>query len=102
GWGRHRAPRSFPPRRSSDLTRRATATTAAWLAEQAGEVGHDQKQGGGKENQACLTQLGLVLHGVDLLLSARSGSGSQCCRVETGDRKSTRLNSSHVKISYAV
>src|SRR5215475_14622062 len=33
----------------------------------------------------------------------RSPSGAAACRVRRGrDRKSTRLNSSHVKISYAV
>src|SRR3989442_11578607 len=32
----------------------------------------------------------------------RYSAGGQRCNVRTGDRKSTRLNSSHVRISYAV
>src|SRR5438067_7782678 len=31
-----------------------------------------------------------------------AADGRRCCIVEFGDRKSTRLNSSHVSISYAV
>src|SRR5690606_41887980 len=73
-----RAPRTFPTRRSSDLT--SVAITSAT--------------------------------GTETVLVNRSVAAADCatltayCRMETnripGDRKSTRLNSSHVKISYAV
>src|SRR5690606_41604146 len=67
---------SFPTRRSSDLGRRAGQSAPLPSPDPAGPAG------------GCLL----------------SGQGSRNSHVEPlpGDRKSTRLNSSHVKISYAV
>src|SRR5690606_40487232 len=55
--------------------------------------------------QRCLVGLAFDLHPVDLLqLMARMGNALLQATVigQHQDRKSTRLNSSHVKISYAV
>src|SRR5699024_11997463 len=49
--------------------------------------------------------LHILLHGYGVVtgtLLRFSGQSRDRCRQEQGDRKSTRLNSSHVSISYAV
>src|SRR5690606_41735138 len=91
----HTPPRhlhSFPTRRSSDLRHHADVAVITLVA----GAGHGQ----------------LDQRHADIGLAAGSRGGEvfgQLCRIEAlkagqadRDRKSTRLNSSHVKISYAV
>src|SRR5690606_41239750 len=83
--GAHRHLPSFPTRRSSDLAERESAAGSGAVARRA----H------GAERFRFLPRRG-----------SDHGRGS-CCRAAhrhpgSVDRKSTRLNSSHVKISYAV
>src|SRR5437868_8360437 len=87
----HRALHSFPTRRSSDLgvCMSAVSVAAAPLVELRGvakRFGAAQPPGpvGRALRKMGLTQPPVVTHALD------------------GDRKSTRLNSSHVSISYAV
>src|SRR5690606_40885227 len=83
-----RALHSFPTRRSSDLGRHAGAVAAgAW-----GFVGATAGRGA----RHRLRGAGLAVRG------DRAGGGGQWGAADDEDRKSTRLNSSHVKISYAV
>src|SRR5207302_6503543 len=82
-----RALHSFPTRRSSDLIGEVT-------------IGHAPRLGefGFQENDASEVQKNDdAVEGVILMLR-----GEQTQNVLKADRKSTRLNSSHVKISYAV
>src|SRR5690606_40018240 len=95
-----RAPRSPPTRRSSDLHR--AAETLADVAEVFGELSHALVQ--------VAPQLADLLRvaGDALLLPAvgdraqQRDQGGRARDDDLADRKSTRLNSSHVKISYAV
>src|SRR5436305_6620680 len=78
GSGDHRDLHSFPTRRSSDLTRRGIPV-----------IGH----------------VGLTPQAVNALggYGARGRSNAEHAQIlDDADRKSTRLNSSHVRISYAV
>src|SRR5690606_41341584 len=92
-YGHHRPLHSFPTRRSSDLDSPELLGTDAELAIR---IDHDRDartirvidNGIGMSREEAITNLGTI---------ARSGT-----REFFGDRKSTRLNSSHVKISYAV
>src|SRR5690606_40907823 len=77
-----RAPLSFPPRRSSDLRRRAA---------------HRRARRGGRRR--LRPRPGHEPRPRDRPRRPRLGATAQRRRA---DRKSTRLNSSHVKISYAV
>src|SRR5690606_41455106 len=79
----HRALLSFPTRRSSDLAARAPVRNCPHLAA-AAPVPHDSDRGAGATRLFRPTP--------------RSWRGVGA----PPDRKSTRLNSSHVKISYAV
>src|SRR5690606_41749007 len=98
--GAHRDLHSFPTRRSSDLWIDRAAEVAALLAvdaverDRAGRTPHAEVQ--------LLKDSGLAT----LLGPREHGGGEQtwstAYRVIREDRKSTRLNSSHVKISYAV
>src|SRR5207253_9912689 len=92
---------SFPTRRSSDL--KAGAAPAA--ARRNAVPACDERQHGGART--------VPAHGISRLLRDRGArrhallSGQNSCRVagpanNREDRKSTRLNSSHVAISYAV
>src|SRR5690606_41969884 len=86
----HRALHSFPTRRSSDLVRIGQAFgELAPLVVRAVPVGIGQPGDPallfGRFPSFCRIGIAAVLH-----------------HVEVADRKSTRLNSSHVKISYAV
>src|SRR5690606_41553755 len=61
--------------------------------------------GRGGDQQALVgADVGGGLGAADVLLARLQGEGEAAAAVEVGgaDRKSTRLNSSHVKISYAV
>src|SRR5699024_3424550 len=55
---------------------------------------------GGREGQAGVDRRAFLL--AELSPADRSGKGPVHVATWTGDRKSTRLNSSHVSISYAV
>src|SRR5690606_41442273 len=81
--GSHRELHSFPTRRSSDLF--TVAKIAAFAVTLAGRMG------GGVFSPA-------------VMVGALTGAafGEVALAVGPQDRKSTRLNSSHVKISYAV
>src|SRR5690606_42025088 len=86
-----RALHSFPTRRSSDLTMYVSNQTFAVLradyAFYPGRVGEK-------------INLRLIL-GIKFIENNKAGSVAYK-KNSDGDRKSTRLNSSHVKISYAV
>src|SRR5690606_41417517 len=94
GYVDRRAPHSFPTRRSSDLFPRVRVLgTIGWIV--AGII---------------IGRLGVEATAIPMQLAA-AGSvllGLYCLALPhtppsaSGDRKSTRLNSSHVKISYAV
>src|SRR5690606_41145405 len=99
--GHLRAPHSFPTRRSSDLTFPGQGILVAGLR-------------GGKDGQIVeapvlderLVEARLALDDVDEVeddpaLASHDDVEIAQTHVEI-DRKSTRLNSSHVKISYAV
>src|SRR5690554_7192906 len=79
---RRRAPHSFPTRRSSDLVDEYAVVVVADLASPQQEYHHRPRAGAGL---IALGQIERVWQ-ADVLV----------------DRKSTRLNSSHVRISYAV
>src|SRR5205807_10290271 len=83
-----RHPHSFPTRRSSDLENRSSAANgfAAEITSRA--HAHHIKQAGGECRESIY--LRWVLH------------ENESNESDTGDRKSTRLNSSHLVISYAV
>src|SRR5690606_41906445 len=85
----HRALHSFPTRRSSDLGRPTGSATAS------------------SASSAVLSSSGPsppATTSGQTTFSPPSNSSPQSLRIidDTPDRKSTRLNSSHVKISYAV
>src|SRR5690606_41802620 len=85
--GAHRALHSFPTRRSSDLAQRMAEAKRA-DAKHLGEV---------REKPSA--------EAVDRFRAAMEKHGDPLARQQAArqlDRKSTRLNSSHVKISYAV
>src|SRR5690606_40277722 len=92
---------SPPPRRSSDLLPRRHAPLGQQHRQMIQQVGRLLKE----------RMLGVVLGGdndlgallADLFQDLVQAFPEKVCGVRLlGDRKSTRLNSSHVKISYAV
>src|SRR5690242_20988507 len=89
-----RPPRStlFPSRRSSDLE--ALDHVRLGL-ERAGEVGHRVLAAIAHLLHRRLVDVGCEARCIDLNVAA-------ACLGQSGDRKSTRLNSSHMSISYAV
>src|SRR5207248_9070276 len=95
----HRALRSFPTRRSSDLI----------------GIGHGNRNASSKQYSRNPSEFSLrrptkdsrvVLNEPVVCVQARVGRVKidqvSCARRRPGDRKSTRLNSSHRTISYAV
>src|SRR5690606_42067589 len=83
---------SFPPRRSSDLARLDRPFAVADPAAPGRRVDARARQS-------------RMLHGQQMVAGGHTGAAVQhrhAGRLVDGDRKSTRLNSSHVKISYAV
>src|SRR5690606_41586555 len=91
GHGDHAALPCFPTRRSSDLGARLQRYEPEWLdtLAAAGEVRWAGVQPLGQRDGRIALYLADQM---SMLLPPRTGE----------DRKSTRLNSSHVKISYAV
>src|SRR5690606_41754142 len=90
---RHPGPHSFPTRRSSDLLADELAVAqdrhpVGDLVDLVEEVRHEQ------DRDALVLQPPHHLEQPGDLIGVEAGGGL--------DRKSTRLNSSHVKISYAV
>src|SRR5690606_41855890 len=79
----------FPTRRSSDLGATSSYPASAWKTASESAPGCRQRAGAGHGRQSVA--------GYQPAPSAGSGRPAG-----SGDRKSTRLNSSHVKISYAV
>src|SRR5690606_41412517 len=94
-YGLHSYLHSFPTRRSSDLLRRAVRVLPqqgqAHIAQLRVVTGIDPQR----------DSLGVVARNVDPQLARRHAAAFHA-ELAVGDRKSTRLNSSHVKISYAV
>src|SRR5690606_41913760 len=93
----HRDLHSFPTRRSSDLSVPPACDDAYWLS----GAGHP-----GRCCRCCHTRppppsCRSSAHWPDWC-RAQSWESDRCCDAPDQDRKSTRLNSSHVKISYAV
>src|SRR5690606_41874281 len=90
-----RAPHPFPTRRSSDLWEEYDPFLL--MAEdffQRGTFGMHPHRG--------IETVTYVIDGKLEHLDNKSGKGELLSRCSSLDRKSTRLNSSHVKISYAV
>src|SRR5690606_41512966 len=89
-------PTLFRPRRDLGGAEQRLAGAAGGLHEvlqrlplrSAGQRGQQQAAGGGAGEHGSLAQEGAAMHGKTLPTGGR------------GDRKSTRLNSSHVKRSY--
>src|SRR5690606_42135066 len=84
-----RPPPSFPTRRSSDLLVEPVIAAIGQRIEQRVVIGDPRVEGVTMGALASLEQLADVRAAVQDMIDA-------------GDRKSTRLNSSHVKIWYAV
>src|SRR5690606_40914785 len=95
GPGAARALLSFPPRRSSDPPADLKAAAEAWVQRAAGvSVDFDVE-----DAMETIDRLALW-HDRDRLQLLPPGAAAEALLNQ--DRKSTRLNSSHVKISYAV
>src|SRR5690606_40821161 len=101
GPARHRALPSSPTRRSSDLrggaapapaTRGAGTETALVPLLPPTHVGGSEARGNPRDDRTGFRR--------GNARGSKEGAGPTVAR--GGDRKSTRLNSSHVKISYAV
>src|SRR5690606_41884140 len=93
---------SFPTRRSSDLPRRAAGLRAG---EPRALHAHHALDAVARRGVRALAGHGDRLGGVARRGSRRGAPHlalEAAARPAGGDRKSTRLNSSHVKISYAV
>src|SRR5699024_11314857 len=96
GSGPHPHLRPFPTRRSSDLFimmggHHAVSGAAAWLAVTGSATIGDRALGAGV----------LDLTGPEVLAGTVVAAGAALLPDIDQDRKSTRLNSSHVSISYA-
>src|SRR5690606_41470581 len=86
---------SFPTRRSSDLGRSCRSSLTGVHSRRRRRGGRsDSSVGGGAAREPVLD----VVREGSVPRGGEDPSGSAAC----SDRKSTRLNSSHVKISYAV
>src|SRR5690606_41380703 len=95
----HRDLPSFPTRRSSDLRSVAAAEQPQQEQEQVDEVEVQRQRARDRQVPgAAVDQIDLL----DLLGVIGGQAGEDQHADHVVDRKSTRLNSSHVKISYAV
>src|SRR5690606_41379178 len=94
----HLYPHRFPTRRSSDPQHRGMSRPK--LAEAAG-IKYPTLAGIENNDQGATTRLASIAEALGVSIRwLESGKGPM--EASKGDRKSTRLNSSHVKISYAV
>src|SRR5207302_7416922 len=84
---------SFPTRRSSDLVRAEREAARGWV--RLGVAAGPEPERG-IQGVVARSRQGLTIAPCHVLWSGPADSGLR------RDRKSTRLNSSHVKISYAV
>src|SRR5688500_19800045 len=84
----HHLLHSFPTRRSSDL---CTQSITGWARRPV-------------RSATCVAQRCWVMSNGDVKQSQRplTGAGMRCAQGQLTDRKSTRLHSSHLVISYAV
>src|SRR5207249_9233902 len=98
----HRDPHSFPTRRSSDLLPRQTATATHNLSLGRPTCTPCARSSAQMEAKSSRTTRSLVRSRPSILslLPLRKTSSPPCSPAQL-DRKSTRLNSSHVSISYA-
>src|SRR5690606_40821452 len=98
----HRHPHSFPPRRASDLggTKRNVALSKAGLRVQPLKTSSERWPR--VSTTSMRTSAWPRKPSRALLKLACSESRGDSSSQDRPDRKSTRLNSSHVKISYAV
>src|SRR5690606_42088682 len=94
--GRPRVSPSFPTRRSSDLTSAITGESIPVEVELGDAVS------AGAINSAGALEVETTAAGTDNSLTTIVELVEQAQAEKGEDRKSTRLNSSHVKISYAV
>src|SRR5690606_41516573 len=90
-YGARRELHSFPTRRSSDLEKLQEAALDLVKRAISGELDYKAKR------QPKLEKL--KLNAIEQMMAFETSKGIIC---SMADRKSTRLNSSHVKISYAV
>src|SRR5690606_41890346 len=86
------SPLSSPTRRSSDLEGASLVERVRWLIDS--EIN--------PQLAAHRGRVALEAVDADGVVWLRFGGGCHGCGMADVDRKSTRLNSSHVKISYAV
>src|SRR5690606_41993545 len=96
-----RGRRSFPTRRSSDLRSTGGRAGGGVAGAGAGTRGAGARSCGGGQTRRIARDVATVGRTpADRVVSVACGGGG--CVGRGADRKSTRLNSSHVKISYAV
>src|SRR5204863_8933745 len=101
-YGAPRDPHSFPTRRSSDLWHRKAIwcwRSSIAAARVMGASSNLHRGEDGQPTKAGMPSQGRITCDRSATPVGRSGSSEA---VTAGDRKSTRLNSSHVEISYAV
>src|SRR5690606_40284656 len=91
----HRDLHSFPTRRSSDLAKMALAMLSAMSVA-------ELKMHVEQESESALTRIPGIGKKTAQRLLIELKDKLKNIEVDSRDRKSTRLNSSHVKISYAV
>src|SRR5690606_41225518 len=96
GTGHHRDLHSFPTRRSSDLFNNED-DEGSWLEKRVADT--DYKTA---EDTIINNELGEAIYNCLSKLPPKQATVFRLKTIEGLDRKSTRLNSSHVKISYAV
>src|SRR5690606_41241648 len=100
--GRTLAPHPFPTRRSSDLI--DPDEWRRWFRVDLGEVRRVYQSADCTERMARWCRYAQEPHGPTPLMSSCSMWPASSCSAraaaKSSDRKSTRLNSSHVKISY--
>src|SRR5206468_6126575 len=97
-YGAYRNLNSFPTRRSSDLDAGAKLPRTGGRPEVAG----GNAEGGAHETRTKARRSEVQARPADCAAPAQHRPGQSGARTNSRDRKSTRLNSSHDQISYAV